>query len=177
MYELPEPDCNPFAIGPCFSEEKLQAAHEAGRASRDSAVRTLEQLGYTDEGGEFWKPPIGKAPDFDFIDSLRAEIASIHQAITDPENQPSQFGTITLAMHEATQKEVEALRADALRYKWLRDNFPRLIVNTTPVCLGENEDGTLILRTYVQHFDVNENFRLAVPESVDQAIDAARKEK
>jgi hypothetical protein len=63
---------------------------------------------------------------------------------------------------------------DAARYQWLRDNFTRLIVSTTPVCLGENDDGTLILRTYVQHVYVNENFRFSVSESVDQAVDAAR---
>jgi hypothetical protein len=27
-----------------------------------SAFRTLEHLGYTNHGGEYWKPPIGKAP-------------------------------------------------------------------------------------------------------------------
>lgn len=34
------------------------------------------------------------------ISELRAEAASIMQAITDPENQPSQFGTVTLEWHE-----------------------------------------------------------------------------
>jgi hypothetical protein len=38
-----------------------------------SAVRTLKQLGYTDCGGDLWKPQIGKKPDFDLIDTIRAE--------------------------------------------------------------------------------------------------------
>jgi hypothetical protein len=64
-----------------YKAEHLQAAYAAGRASRDSAVRTLEQLGYTDEGGELWKPPIGKAPDFSLIDSLRAEVGTLQARV------------------------------------------------------------------------------------------------
>ncbi|EIM13880.1 hypothetical protein [Pseudomonas chlororaphis] len=40
-----------------------------------SAARTLERLRYTDNGGELWKPPVGKQPDFDLIDQLKAENA------------------------------------------------------------------------------------------------------
>jgi hypothetical protein len=39
-----------------------------------SAVKTLEQMGYTNAGGEYWKPPIGKAPDFNLIDALRDQV-------------------------------------------------------------------------------------------------------
>nr|WP_294974926.1 hypothetical protein [uncultured Pseudomonas sp.] len=38
-----------------------------------SAGKTLEHIGYTDNGGELWKPPLGTKPDFDLIDELRAE--------------------------------------------------------------------------------------------------------
>ena len=38
--------------------DALKAALEQSEAS---AQRTLRQLGYTDCGGEFWKPPLGKA--------------------------------------------------------------------------------------------------------------------
>ena len=41
--------------------------------------------------------------------ALRAEGSVIKQAITDPENQPSQYGTVTLEFHEA------ALRAEGNR--------------------------------------------------------------
>lgn len=34
-----------------------------------AAVATLRQLGYTWEGGELWKPPIGPAPDFEMRDN------------------------------------------------------------------------------------------------------------
>lgn len=47
------------------------------RAENDrlqAASRTLSKLGYTDCGGELWKPPLGKKPDFDLIDSLRNQI-------------------------------------------------------------------------------------------------------
>jgi hypothetical protein len=39
-----------------------------------SAARTLSNLGYIDNGGELWKPPLGKKPDFDLIDSLHGKI-------------------------------------------------------------------------------------------------------
>ena len=43
------------------------------REAEQSAIKTLEQLGYTYHGGELWKPPLGKAPEFNLIDSLRAD--------------------------------------------------------------------------------------------------------
>lgn len=47
--------------------------HMAGRAAK-SAVATLERLGYTDCGGQLWKPPIGKRPDFvDYGAELRKQ--------------------------------------------------------------------------------------------------------
>jgi chromosome segregation ATPase len=36
----------------------------AGRHS-NSAVATLQRLGYTDHGGQLWKPPLGRKPDFE----------------------------------------------------------------------------------------------------------------
>ncbi len=64
----------------------LQAAHAAGRASRDG------------------------------------EVEAIHQAITDPENQPSQFGTVTLAMYEKLESKIELLeRKNRLITKLTKD--------------------------------------------------------
>ena len=40
---------------------------------------------------------------------LHEENEAIHQAITDPENQPSQFGTVTFAMYEALEAQRDAL--------------------------------------------------------------------
>lgn len=40
----------------------------------NSAVATLQRLGYTDCGGQLWKPPIGKKPDFvDYGAELREQ--------------------------------------------------------------------------------------------------------
>lgn len=42
----------------------------------NSAVATLQRLGYTDCGGQLWKPPLGKAPTFvDYGAGLRDEIS------------------------------------------------------------------------------------------------------
>lgn len=54
---------NPAAILALIAEnERMQ-----------SAGKTLEHIGYTDNGGELWKPPLGTKPDFDLIDELRTE--------------------------------------------------------------------------------------------------------
>ena len=50
---------------------------------------------------------------------LRADLASVHQAITDSENQPSQYGTVTLAMYEKAEAERDALAKDTWRLDWL----------------------------------------------------------
>ena len=42
-----------------------------------SAKRTLESLGYTDNGGELWKPPIGPKPNFCLMDSYRHRIEEL----------------------------------------------------------------------------------------------------
>ncbi len=39
------------------------------------------------------------------------------QPLTDPENQPSQFGTVTLEMYEAKEGELEQLKSD-LKALW-----------------------------------------------------------
>jgi len=62
----------------CFSSNKeaetLAEALAAGAGfdmnSHASAVRTLERMGYTHEGGELWKPPLGEEPDWDLVREL-----------------------------------------------------------------------------------------------------------
>lgn len=45
--------------------------------AESSAERTLRNLGYTDSGGELWKPPIGEKPNFSLLDALRQQLADI----------------------------------------------------------------------------------------------------
>lgn len=56
----------------------------------NSAIRTLEFLGYTYQGGDLWKPPTRNTLNFDLIDSL--------------------------------QKRLDAVKKDAARYRWLRED-------------------------------------------------------
>lgn len=42
-----------------------------------AAEQTLLNLGYTYQGGQLWKPPLGKAPDFDRNDSNAALLREI----------------------------------------------------------------------------------------------------
>ena len=55
---------------------------------------------------------------------LHAELESIKQAITDPENQPSQFGTVTV---EYMNREIEAEREEiASEFEKLHENVKHL---------------------------------------------------
>ncbi|WP_063664506.1 hypothetical protein [Comamonas thiooxydans] len=48
-----------------------------------AAERTLLGRGYTYHGGELWKPPLGKAPDFDRNDRNAALLAEIDAHMRD----------------------------------------------------------------------------------------------
>lgn len=81
-----------------------------------AAKATLERLGYTDNGGQLWKPPIGKKPDFDLIDQLKAENFDLHATLQ------AAKGEI-----ERLKAENESLRKDAERYLFLRDGDDDLV--------------------------------------------------
>lgn len=72
---------------------------------------TLERLGYSDNGGQLWKPPLGKKPDFDLIDQLNAAALEDLRLRTELMEQFNQL-----------KAENESLRKDAERYRWLREN-------------------------------------------------------
>ena len=68
------------------------------------------------------------------------------QTLTDPENQPSQWGTVTLAMYQGVEAERDALAADAERLNHLIDNRA-YIVSDASCCDGywlhyERPDGS-----------------------------------
>ena len=48
-----------FAVGNGYKELKL---YDLVRTKESTAVDTLEKMGYSWNGGELWKPPIGKVP-------------------------------------------------------------------------------------------------------------------
>ena len=45
---------------------------------------------------------------------------SFEQSITDPENQPSQYGTVTLEMYEALEDQLAAAQEEIERLKLLK---------------------------------------------------------
>lgn len=47
-----------------------------------AAERTLGALGYTDNGGELWKPPLGPAPDFNLLDAKNHRIAELEAQLS-----------------------------------------------------------------------------------------------
>lgn len=50
-------------------------------AAAMAAIRTLEAKGYTYNGAELWKPPVGAAPDFNLIDDLRTRADDVDRLV------------------------------------------------------------------------------------------------
>ena len=57
--------------------EVLAAPLGLSVASQVSAVRTLERMGYTHEGGELWKPPLGEGLDWDLVSQLKDKLKAM----------------------------------------------------------------------------------------------------
>lgn len=54
----------------------------------------LERVGYTDNGGELMKPPLGIAPRFDLLDELRSSIENLVQKYKHDAHASSLFGDL-----------------------------------------------------------------------------------
>lgn len=108
----------------------------------------------------------------DVIDQRNAMLsrgrADFMQALTDPENQPSQWGTVTLQMYDALQAENERLRVNADRYQWLRD--PAQDVSL----VIDKRTGFVTPDEHVEGVGGHYTYEYRSGEDLDTAIDAAR---
>ena len=75
-----------------------------------SAARTLERLCYTDNGGELWKPPIGKKPDFALMDQLKTE----NEALRESNDKLTRRNGML-------EQNVEIMTETHILYTWLRN--------------------------------------------------------
>ena len=73
-------DCNQGRDCP-LRAGKAQVPPQQPDAHAKAAIATLTSLGYTWIGGEQWKPPIGKAPDFNLLDAKNARIAELEDQL------------------------------------------------------------------------------------------------
>ncbi|WP_347220339.1 hypothetical protein [Chryseobacterium sp.] len=78
-----------------------------------AAIATLENLGYTHEGGILWKPPLGKAPDFNLLDTLHARIASLEAQLSARQAAPDGWRLVPVASTAAMEW---AFRSAEVRY-------------------------------------------------------------
>jgi len=70
------------AIKAAYTDAKQHAARMKSLIIENKRLRaSLEAAGFTDEGGEFWKPPLGKRPDFEKIDSLEQEVENLKREL------------------------------------------------------------------------------------------------
>lgn len=140
---------NPAAVLDLIAEiDRLQAAKA-----------TLDRLGYTDNGGQLWKPPLGKKPDFDLIDQLKAaalEDLRLRTELMEQFNQlKAENESLRKAIHGESQdlstskhgeksdlSTLSALRKDAERYRWLRvDDVEQYAISTR--CSEEKMDAAI----------------------------------
>lgn len=73
-----------------------RVAYEAGQNSMQVKVDSLKgqliKLGFTDNGGQLMKPPLGNAPRFDLLDELRSSIEILAQKYKHDAHASSLFG-------------------------------------------------------------------------------------
>lgn len=107
-----------------MSEPKINYLGLAIGAS--AAIATLHNLGYVYSGGQQWKPPMGTKPDFDLVDTLRAErdalqlrLNAADQRIDELESKLIESRKITLSGCEFSEHELigRAVRAATGTYR------------------------------------------------------------
>lgn len=107
--------------------QELEAEPRSGRYA--AAVRTLTAMGYTWGGGEQWKPPIGHAPDFNLIDSLRATNTKLEADLVAEAGRTAELKLRANQMAEQHRMQA-AMNADAraelAEEKEATDNWRRL---------------------------------------------------
>ena len=72
------------AFASAFAAGFNLASSQAAQREATAAIKTLQNLGYTYNDAELWKPPIGKVPDFDLVDSLRNRISELEASQAAP---------------------------------------------------------------------------------------------
>ncbi|TDS70445.1 hypothetical protein [Comamonas sp. JUb58] len=95
-----------------------------------AAIATLENLGYTHEGGSLWKPPLGKAPDFNMLDSLRARADSLEDQLIVQANRAviaeQQVTALTQRLDMANRLNTDArnqLAQQAAKLEWMDEEM------------------------------------------------------
>jgi hypothetical protein len=78
-----------------------------------AAIETLNAKGYTYHGAAQWKPPLGNKPDFDLIDSLRADRDRLREGLTDARGMLSTVAGCSTSECEDC-KEHAQLHCDAI---------------------------------------------------------------
>jgi hypothetical protein len=70
-----------FSLAQSLNNQALRVASPE-LAALHAAARTLKARGYTYNGGEHWRPPLGQKPNFKLLDSLHAELARYQEGHT-----------------------------------------------------------------------------------------------
>jgi hypothetical protein len=121
---------------PQSPENRIQAALDAAtkplhaeieqlKKDRDKAIRTLQIGGYTDFGGELWKPPLGKAPDFEKVDATTLDqLRRIDRAARHYVDNPGHgnFSRLRDALYDGRasgDKPRKAVRGDIMPPLWI----------------------------------------------------------
>lgn len=99
-----------------------------------TAEQLREESGQRKAEGQHYLALIfsGYADALDENARLKSEMESLEQALTDPENQPSQFGTVTLEWHEAGLAKLRQ-HAEAM-FNWITGNGEYCAIKECEAC-------------------------------------------
>jgi len=93
-------------------------ALEAAEARVERAERTLKGIGYTDEGGELWKPPLGKKPNVDLVKSFAEKAEKNWRLRRQAEEQAEQFMKQLRATEYLAEQQKAEFQATIQKMLW-----------------------------------------------------------
>lgn len=137
-----------------MSEPKINYLGPASEA----AIVTLQSLGYAYNGGQQWKPPIGTKPDFDLIDTLRAERDALQQRLN------------------AADQRIDDLERDKARLDALESNCWDVRYDSSPN--GDAGDSSISIEIVGHWMDkptervIGEDYSENLRAAIDQAMTA-----
>lgn len=76
--------------------ENAKKVYQHQQAKVDQLKDQLIKLGFTDNGGELMKPPLGKPPKFDLLDVLQAKVDELQERVDAAELKLKEIANIAM---------------------------------------------------------------------------------
>ncbi|RKS87290.1 hypothetical protein DES39_0510 [Orbus hercynius] len=133
----------------------------------ESAERTLMNLGYENKGGELWKPPVGKKPDFSLIDRLNKRISDLDFERKKAFKAGNDYFNKVKALEsekENAYQEGKLSIVKQLTYSNPENTIDILNELTITTRMGEEYEESWNTKKLLEYFDVEQSFQSKVTE-------------